>query len=154
MASRAKEILDAIVARITPLDDVVWETNPYAVWYPDFERTELGEQGLTAIVFTPIVTFERHTRRSTLAGDYSAHIAVVAPMDNYTSQAAKIAAGEVVVNAAEAIVRNLLTQGIFAHEFAAPMKIDNEPVISADFARQYKLWVSYLKCEIVVNGGA
>lgn len=145
--SKTKTIAEAITTRITGLDGITWDTDPIPVWYPDLSREALKDMGLTALVVVPKVAIDRLSRGKR-AGEVEAHVCVIKSMANDGSD--EWADGELVVNAAELIAFDLLTAGIA--DLAAGSKADQEPVISADYARQYRLWVSYLKFELFLRG--
>ena len=121
-----------------------WGTNPVAVWFPDFASVAaVKELGLTAAVIVPENTRELQTRGGLTTRQQSVHVAVMSPMTTGTW-----AEGKSVVDKAEACGTALLGVRLEASGlYAVCVLVDGQPVISAEYARQHSLWVSYLKLQ-------
>lgn len=143
--SKIKEVLEAIQEKLT--DDWVWDTDPTAEWFPNLEQTKLRTNGLSAIVL-PVNSPIDPAARSIQQQQPNIHIAIVAPIE-----AGGLDEGDAVVELAEEIGRALVhtTLALAGGGSVAIVEAGLEPVIVADMARQFNLWVSYLKLEVSVN---
>ncbi len=140
--SQIKTIIDAITAAANNAA-IGWNTAPTAVWYPDIDAEALKTRGLTCTVIAPERTAER-TRRGPGGdmGDVAVHVAVSKPI---LPDEPQYDDGEMVVNAAEILAAEfiqLVGTGWFV--FAC----EHSPIVSAEMAKNYLLWVSYLKLSV------
>ena len=119
-----------------------WGTDPVAVWFPDFESmAAVKALGLTAVVIVPELVQRLEMRGGTTTREPALHVAVMGPMT-----AGTFAEGKVIVDKAEAVAAALIGTRLTAGmDYAVCVESQTQPVISADYARQYSLWVSYLK---------
>lgn len=148
MAGGIEKLVAMVAAELGTLAGVTWGTAPTAVWYPDLERAELKRGGLTALVIPVDATPEPVTRgRLGSQRGLSVHVAVIQPISDGT-----LAEGGVPVESAELIVEQFLQRRV-ANEvaWAVCMEAKLEPIVSAEYAKQYGLWVSYVKLEFGFN---
>lgn len=130
--------LEAISTHLASVSGITWNTPPLAAWYPDWDRAELGDVGLTALVLPVNQPLELETR-SAIDGDLSIHVAVIKPMTTARSQT--FSDGDIVVNAARVVAANLLPSVV--GDWAC-IAAEHSPIMSRDGAKTYNLWISYL----------
>lgn len=157
MPSKHGELIEAIALELAGLDGINWGTEPTAVWFPDFTRAELREGGLTAVVIAPNSDQEAVARGPYSERSLEVHVAVIQPMvvDEETETDYRgWDGGDLVVAVAEELATQLLGRAILNAEesqIGVTVKAQFEPIISATYAKENNLWVSYLK--LTINAG-
>lgn len=129
----------------------LWDTAPAAMWTPEWTREGLSTSGLMAAVF-PQGSEPSLLTRSGGPGDDSVtilHIAVMLPMEPITSEQQRFENGDRTVEAAEAIIEHVLGTVVAGWRCVS---VEHDPVISKDFARENRTWVSYLKTNWMRSG--
>lgn len=137
-------LAELVVAELVALGG--WTTPPVdPVWFPDYKAERLKVGGLTVLVIVPETKQSLATRGGRFTTEPSCHVAVIKPFVGVQTWAD----GKVVVDKAEAVVKRLLGERFNepspGRAFAVCMSVEHSPVISAEYARQYAIWVSYLK---------
>lgn len=140
-------ILDAMETVAYEIEESsAWFNPPRVQWYPDLDRNDLRTGGPVAIVLPPSATSDPGNRgkignRQLL----DLHVAVVAPI-----VAGTVEEGDEVIQRAEALAIAFTNSTRELQEgpgFLTIIEAMLEPVIVADYAKQFNLWVSYLKLE-------
>jgi hypothetical protein len=130
--------LEAVAARLAAVSGVTWTTAPAAAWFPDWDRAELGDTGLTALVLPVQQPLEMETRGA-IDGDLATHVAVIKPITTTRNQL--WADGDGVVTATRLVAADLL--GRVVGDWVC-LAADHSPIISREAAKTYNLWISYL----------
>jgi hypothetical protein len=136
------ELAELVVAELIGLGG--WTTPPVdPVWYPDYEAQKLKTGGLTAMAIVPEGSTALASRNGRQSGEPMCHVAIVKPF----AGAGGWADGKIAVDKAEAVIDRLLGKQLNAPSgaLAVCLSVEHSPVISADHAKQFSLWVSYLK---------
>lgn len=137
MSSDIQNHLNAVAVSLAT-SGILWDTPPAGAWYPDWDRAELGDTGLTALVLPVSQPLEIETR-ATIDGELTTHVAVIKPMS--TNRAAANADGDLAVSAARTAAEFLL--GTVVGGWAC-VAAEHNPIISREAAKNYNLWISYL----------
>jgi len=137
-------LAELVVAELVELGG--WGTPPVdPVWYPDYQSAALKTGGLTVLAVVPESKASHATRGGQQHGEPRCDVAVIKPFAGVQ----RWADGKVVVDKAEAIIDRLLgkrlDQAAPGTAWAVCMGAEHSPVISAEYARQHAIWVSYLK---------
>lgn len=144
VSSKIGKALELVASTIGALAGVTWGTAPSAKWFPDFERAKLEEMGLTAFVCPAVSESDPASRANTPRQRLSAEVGVFKPMADQAFDS-----GDAVMVVAEAIEvalhRKTITSG---SSVIACTEARLDPVISAEYAKQYQLWCAIIKLEI------
>lgn len=119
-------------------------------WVPEFDRKDLESLGLQCYIF-PFSHEPALGVRSTVTRDESPigmHVAAMLPRARTAeSSADQFTDGARAVELAELLIELLLGQSVTDADdgFWRCIQIEHDPVISTDYAREQRVWVSYLK---------
>lgn len=140
-------ILDAMETLAFEIEESSnWFSSARVQWYPDLERADLRSGGPVAIVLPPTATADPGTRGK-LGGRalLDLHVAIIAPIEAGTMEE-----GDEVIQRAESLavsLANTQRELLDGPGVLAIVDVTIEPVMVADYAKQFNLWVSYLKLE-------
>jgi len=134
--STTKTLVESLVSGIAGA--FVWDTAPEAVWFFDGNREELQDAGLSLAVMGSGRPLEQFTRAGPLKR-FEIMLAVYAAVDNGVDP---LTDGDEVVSRAEELGEWLFNRQVNALNC---VEVNHEPLISQDFFRECRLWVSVLK---------
>lgn len=144
-------ILEAMEALAYEIEESsTWFNPPQIQWYPDLDRKDLRTGGPIAVILPPTATAAPVNRGKTgNQMQLDLHVAIVAPI-----VAGTLAEGDAVILRAADVATLLVHSRLplaTAGRFLAVLEAEIDPVIVADYAKQFNLWVSYLKLECRVG---
>jgi hypothetical protein len=138
---RALDLLAVLAA-----DGIFWDTDPVAKWYPDFEIELLKTLGLTGFVLPETSDYSPESREQRATHKTSVFFAVMAPIVSGSFDE-----GDVVIAKAESLQAKFYKKQFLDGSFSiACTDARFEPVMSADYAKQYNTWCAILKMELIV----
>jgi len=139
VTSRIGLVADGLATAIAAASELgEWGLPPRAEWFPDFDRSDLSEGGLQCWVFPSTAEPALVARGIKTAGS-GLHVSIFKPM---LEGSADFIEGDQVVYRAEQTALWLLKKQI---ETSVCTEVKHEPVISREFARGYRVWLSLLQ---------
>lgn len=153
MTSSIGGLTKAIAADLATMAEMPVANVPQVWWVPEFERDELQKiEGVHAAVFPFAHDPELASRGGGSLGNeiQSVHVAVMKSRDRTANTPAEqFTDGDGAVELAELIATRL--SGLQLTDAAGVLwrcvNVEHDPVISGDYARDYRMWVSYVKSD-------